>query len=187
MIYVYAKDAIRDYSMWFPLRVDRHEIAVSSGAYSLPSNYIEDIHVEGPIGTVLERYNFRPGVKLPAKFKSVYYYIQGGSIYLNSPLDSIYLTYHAAHPVPTSETNAAYVFTVPDTDIELIRLYVKARIYGQMKSRQSALDRFKQGNGSRDDNPLAPEFADLMTEYQQKISERIVGGAITLYRPGRSS
>ena len=71
---------------------------------------------------------------------------------------------------------------IPDPDLELIRLYVKAKVYEQMRSRTAALDRFKLGSGSRDDNPIAPEVADLMKVYHSKIAERIPGGNIELYR-----
>jgi hypothetical protein len=61
-------------------------------------------------------------------------------------------------------------------------LYVKAKVYEQMRSRQASLDRFKLGNGARDDNPLTPEVDDLMKVYHEKIAERIPGGNIELYR-----
>ncbi len=47
-------------------------------------------------------------------------------------------------------------------DEELIRLYVKAKATEQIRTQQSSLDRFKPGNGGRDDNPMNPEVRDLM-------------------------
>ena len=76
----------------------------------------------------------------------------------------------------------AFVFEVPDADLELIRLYVKAKVYEQMRSKQAALDRFKLGSGSREDNPIAPEVEDLMKIYHEKIMERIPGGDIELFQ-----
>ena len=71
---------------------------------------------------------------------------------------------------------------MPIADIELIRLYVVAKAYAQMRAKQSSLDRFKVGTGKRDDNPVAPEVTSLMDDYREKIAERIAGGYIALER-----
>ncbi len=192
MLYLYAKDAVRDYSTWFPARTDRFEILPLEGKppsgviYPLPVDYVEDITVECPLDTYLERRANRPGAKYPRTEKPLAYFISGGNIYPSSPTDeAVYLTYFATHPVPASEDDLAFQFTVPLADIELIRLYVKAKVYGQMRGRQSALDRFKVGTGARDDNPLTPEVTDVMADYWRGIGQRTPGGVIYLYRPGR--
>ena len=189
-LYVFTKDAVRDYSTWFPRRVDRLEMTLEDGRYPLPLDYIEDIQVECPLDTFLERRLDRPGVKY--RRSSLYYFIQGGSLYLaGAPLgdggtgsSGVYLTYLASHPVPGSVTDPEFIFTVPDSDIELMRLYVKAKVNGQMRQRQAALDRFKPV-GERTDNPLEPEVDNLWGEYYAKIAQRIPGGVISLYRAGR--
>jgi hypothetical protein len=190
LLFLYAKDAIRDYSTWFPKRIDRSVLSHIGETYPLTLDFVEDIHVESPRDHFLEKRQDRPGVRYPATGKRpFYYYIQGGNLYLNgTPLDGdeVLLTYLATHPVPASETDAAFVVTVPDADVELIRLYVKAKVYSQMRSRQASLDRFKQGTGARDDNPLLPEVDDLMNDYYTAISQRVRGGVITLYRAGRT-
>jgi hypothetical protein len=151
---------------------------------------VDVINVECPIGTFLENRNERPGRKYftsSSATRPFTYHIEGGGLYLNSPPlegDSVLLTYFAVHVVPASET-AATVMTVPDRDLELIRLYVKAQVNIQMRGKQARLDRFKTGAGARDDNPLEPESVDLMQDYYAKIAERISGGAVKLYRPGR--
>ena len=107
-----------------------------------------------------------PGTKLRT---GKYYFIEGGNLYLGDPaLDEPYLTYSASRAVPTSETDDTFVFEVPDADLELIRLYVKAKVYEQLRSSQASLDRFKLGSGSREDNPIAPEVDDLMKIYHGK-------------------
>lgn len=184
LLWTYAKDAIRDYSLWFPLRVDRLELVPVMGKYPLPQNYVEDIQVECPVNTLLERRRDRPGARYAAS--PHYYIIQGGNLYLAGSPSGVFLTYLAAHPVPTSETDLDFVLTIPDTDVELLRLYVKAKIQALTRGRQANLDRFKS-NGQRDDNPLIPETQNLMEEYEKKISERIPGGSVTLYRVGRMS
>lgn len=181
LVFVYTKDGIRDYSQWFPRRIDRVAISATNGAYALPTDFIEEIHVECPINTYLEKRVERPGVRQNSYRYG--YYIQGGSLY-HSPLETIYLTYLACHPVPTSEDDDVFTFTIPDVDMELIRLYVKALCYGQLRSRQASLDRFKT-SGQRDDNPVILETENLMDTYHAKIAERIRGGMISLYRPGR--
>ncbi|MBN1452158.1 MAG: hypothetical protein JW963_14165 [Anaerolineales bacterium] len=188
VLFVFTKDAVRDYSIWFPRRVDRYEMALVESAVApscpLPLDYIEDIQVECPLNLFLERRLDRPGTRYNRS--TLYYFIQGGSLYLSgTPLgDSLYLTYLASHPVPASAVDSTFVFTVPDSDIELIRLFVKAKVNGQMRQRQAALDRFKPV-GERTDNPLEPEVDNLWGEYYQKIAQRIPGGVISLYRAGR--
>ena len=185
LLYLYTKDGIRTYSLWFPKRVDRVAVARQGESYPLPADYIETIYVECPADTYLEERRVRPGTRIHSSSIISSYFIQGGSVYLNSPTDEgILLTYHASHPVPSAATDSAFLLTVPDTDVELIRIFVKARCYGQMRNRQSALDRFKP-TGKRDDNPLEPEVEDLMAEFYRGIAERIPGGVVILYRMGR--
>ena len=189
-LFVFTKDAVRDYSIWFPRRVDRLGLALIEGKYPLPLDYIEDIQVESPLDNFLERRLDRPGVKY--RRSSLYYFIQGGSLYLSgAPLggggtgsSGVFLTYLASHPVPGSVDDREFILTVPDSDIELVRLYVKAKVNGQMRQRQAALDRFKPV-GERTDNPLEPEVDNLWGEYYAKIAQRIPGGVISLYRAGR--
>jgi hypothetical protein len=182
LLLTYTKDAVRDYSIWFPLRVDKLELVPIMGQYPLPANYVEDIQVECPLDTLLERRRDRPGNRYVPN--SMYYTVQGGNLYIaGSPLH-VYLTYFAAHPVPAGVEDIDFQFTIPDTDIELIRLYVKAKIQALVRGRQANLDRFK-ATGTRDDNPLVPETENLMDEYYRKIAERVPGGVVALYRMGR--
>jgi len=183
-LFVFTKDAVRDYSTWFPRRIDRLELVLTEGKYPLPLDYIEDIQVECPLDTFLERRLDRPGVKY--RRSSLYYFVQGGSLYLSgAPLgEGPYLTYLASHPVPADVRDTTFTFTVPDSDIELVRLFVKAKVNGQMRQRQAALDRFKPV-GERTDNPLEPEVDNLWDEYYAKVAQRIRGGVISLYRVGR--
>jgi hypothetical protein len=189
MLFLYVKDAIRDYSQWFPRRMDQVALTLDpSGAfYALPSDYVEDIEVEAPADRFLERRQEHPGLRYGQYLNPFYYWTESAKLYLDckSYADQLLLTYFAVHPVPASETDTVFSMTIPDLDIELIRLYVKAKAMGQTRSRQANLDRFK-AKGTRDDNPLRPEFEDLMTEYDTKIAERSKGGVIHLYRAGRS-
>ena len=189
MLYVYTKDAIRDYSQWFPKRVDRLLITPADSVYALPADYVDDVLVECPLDRFLERRHEIPGRRYGSLTRPLYYHIQGGNLYLQgNPLegDSLYLTYEAIHPIPASETDSPFVFTVPDSDMELIRIYVKAQVHGQMRSKQARLDRFEPGSGRRDDNPLTPELSNIMDDYHEKIATRLRGKVIKLYRVGFS-
>lgn len=179
LLLTYTKDAIRDYSLWFPLRVDRVELVPIVGRYPLPGNYIEDIQVECPLDVLLEKRRDRPGSRY--SFNSMYYSVQGGNLYIAGCPPHVYLTYFATHPVPASEQDIDFQLTVPDSDVELIRLYVKAKIQALVRGRQANLDRFK-ATGTRDDNPLVAETENLMDEYYRKVAERIPGGVVALYR-----
>ena len=184
MLYVYTKDAVRDISIWFPRRIDKVLLSPdTNGAYTLPTDYIEDISVEVPIGILLERRQQRPGVRYRNTGLPHSYSVSGGKMYLSAPSGTVYLTYNAAHTIPTSESDMTFVFTIADVDTELIRLYVKHQVFTQVRTRQANLDRFKP-TGQRDDSPMILESEDLMEAYHAKIAERFPGGVITLYRQG---
>lgn len=182
---LWGKDAIRDYSQYFPRYVSRATMVLTSGRASLPSDFISVVNVECPQDRYLEPRQTRPGSQFLVSSRPAVYYIEGGYIYLDgTPLDgeTALLTYNAYHTVPVATDTA---MTVPDTDLEIIRLYVRAKANEQIRGQQSNLDRFKPA-GTRDDNPLEPEFHNLMDDYKEKINQRLPGGIIWLYRPGRT-
>jgi hypothetical protein len=188
VLFLYTKDAIRDYSTFFPKRIDRCQLSLTVDHYVLPSDYIQDIQVEAPLETMLERRRDRPGTRyvkgaLQAK-KSYYYFVSGGNLYAGETPASVWLTYFATHAVPASEQDSTFAMTIPDADMELIRTYVRAKVYGHMRSRQAALDRFKTV-GKRDDNPLMPESDNLFDEYLRMVAQRMTGGVVMLYKMGR--
>ncbi len=184
-LYLWAKDAIKDYSIFFPLRKDSvllSEVPGEASAFTLPADYITEVQVENPLGTFLQKREENPGTTYAAK--ATEYYIEGSRLYLTAaPAGGVYLTYEAMHSVPASPTDSEMAFTIPLMDEELIRIYVKAKANEQVRTQQSQLDRFKLGNGARDDNPLKPEVGSLMDDYYDKIAARIPGGVVHLYRP----
>ncbi len=186
-LYLWAKDAIRDYSMHFPKRVDRLALTASGGAFALPADFYQDVEVEYPLNTFLERRLQRPGQSYSEGSTPVSYYISGGKLYLDStpPTGCIYLTYDAVHASPASPDDNTFNLTIPIADEELIRLYVKAKASEQLRTQQANLDRFKLGNGDRQDNPLLPEVNTLMVEYRTKLAERYPGKAIKFWKPKR--
>ena len=188
-LYLYTKDAIRDYSTHFPMRVDRAAVTINEdGSYTLPTNLLRIVEVEYPENTYLEHRQSRPGVTYQPAFSTApkTYSVYGGRLILDgSPTDPVLLTYEARHAIPADASDDTMELTVPEDDEELIRLYVCAKAVEQLRAQQSSLDRFKPGSGARDDNPLLPESRALMHEYRYKVSIRIGGGTIKLYRTGR--
>lgn len=186
MLYTYFKDAMRDYSQYFPRRIDAVQLNPVGSGYGLPTNFVDEIYVECPAGTFLERREEAPGRKFGTPSPPLYYYLQGGNLYLmGTPFDAtVLLTYFAAHQYPSAVDDENFVLDIPDIDIELPRIYIKAQVHSQMRQKQSRLDRFEPGSGRRDDNPLTPEYEQLMAEYHRKIAERIRGGSVKLYRAG---
>ncbi|MEM4204960.1 MAG: hypothetical protein QXS54_12910 [Candidatus Methanomethylicaceae archaeon] len=177
---MYTRDAIYDYSRWLPRRVDRYALTTLASTYALPSDFIEDVAVEYPLGNFLMRGEIRPAWRLNPINYPAWYVIANGALRLNCdpPAEPIYLTYLAYHKMMTETEDTS----VPDFDIEIIRLYVMAMVHRQLRAKQSRLDRFDSTAGRRDDNPLTPETDNFMEEYYRKISERIRGGAVYLYR-----
>jgi hypothetical protein len=187
-LYLYAKDAIRDYSTYFPRRFYRVELVGSEGVYTLPSDFVADIAVECPKETYLERRYRHPGARFKTLSRPIHYYVEGGTLYVNGPPldgDPVLLSYNALHEVPSAVNDDTFVLTVPAMDEELIRLYVKAKAFENLSGQQSVLDRFKLGGSKRTDNPVFIPAEDLMEDYLRKIAERTTGGSIELWRPGR--
>lgn len=192
-LYIFWLDAVRDYSLWFPYIPSRLTMTGSgTGPYVLPSDFLNVLFVEVPEHRFLEERTPRPGVRYPSQSgKPFYWYLLGSNLTLDvAPYgaDEVLLTYEALHAIPASVNDDTANITIKDLDLELPRLYVQAKAYGQMRQRQASLDRFKTkvtAGSTRQDNPLGPEVETIMNEYYAKIAERIPGGAVRLSRPGR--
>lgn len=186
-IFLWAKDAIRDYSGHFPRRIDRVELTLTGGSYALPTDFLQDVEVEYPLNTFLQRRQQRPGSKYSSGVNPTSYYMSGGKIYVDtdSPPTTIYLTYDGIHPAPTEACDTTFSMTIPAMDEELIRLYVKSKASEMLRTQQAALDRFKMGSGDRQDNPLLPEVDTILREYRNKLAERYPGKSIRFWKPNR--
>lgn len=173
LLWLYARDAVRDYSQYFPRRIDAVEIEESEDRYGLPADFIEEILVECPRGVYLEPRVVTPGTTKKTGITPYRYEIEGGGIYLDAPTKhGIWLTYYAYHTFPTSEAdNDNFEISVPNGDMELVHLYVRARITTQIRARTASLDRYRE-EGRRTDNPMDLEYRNLMTEYHSKIMAR---------------
>jgi hypothetical protein len=185
-LYLYTKDAIRAYSLDFPVTVRRETLTASGGSFTLPSGFSSVITVESEADVLLEMHVPRPGTQ-SSPWRATSYTIMGGVLYLDfapDDGDTILLSYKALHDMPEDVDDDDFVFTIPGEDEELIRLYIKAKVAEQVRQQQSNLDRFRPGSGNRDDNPLLPEVDELFERYDRLIQDR-KGGFIVLYRPGR--
>jgi len=185
LLLTYAKDAIKDYSNWFPQRTDQTLLSgTGKGPYTLPTDLVNILFLECPANRFLERRIARPGTRYPKiTGRPFFFYKTGGSLYLDgSPLagETVLLTYEATHTIPTGDST---VLTIPIHDEELIRLYVKAKVYERIRTKAARLDRYRDDD--RDDNPITPEVRNLMRDYDKKMAERYEGGTIMLHRQGR--
>jgi len=197
LLYTYFKDAIRDYSTYFPIRVDREELTGSGkGPYTLPDALVNILFVECPEDRYLEYRLAHPGARYPKTTgQPFFFFVDGGSLYMDgSPIsgDTVLMTYEAVHTlpedaIPEEDDDATIddaILTVPTQDEELLRLYVKAKVYELVRTKTARLDRFREDE--RDQNPVVQEVRNLMRDYHQKIAERYRGGAIMLHRQGRT-
>jgi hypothetical protein len=119
-----------------------------------------------------------------ASTRSLFYHIDSGSLYLDADPgeNAVYLSYYGVHSIPDDADDCECDLTTEMGDMEILKLYVNARVNERERNRQSRLDRFKLGSGDRQDNPIAPEVTDLFARYYEKLAER-TGGTIFLYRP----
>ena len=190
-LYIVTRDGIRDYSLYFPRRFDHVLLTAEIGdaqKFALPATYIDDILVECPSGNYLDVRRERPGVRLTASNSPLFYFTDAGYLYLDvTPGGSaVLLSYYGAHGTPTSATDTTFAFTIPASDMEVLKLYVQAQVNTTIRNRQSLLDRFKAGSGSREDNPVREETIDFFARYNEAIAKRLRPAAVRLYRPRRN-
>lgn len=184
LLYLWCKDAVSDYSQYNPVTKVATLSVITGASYSFPTDYLVDLYVEAPTGYFMRKRYLSPGRRFTRTTGTpIYYWITGSTLYLNAETtDDVDLTYNAIHTSPDDVDDDTFEFTVPVRDEEMIRLFMRAKAHEQMRSGQSSLDRFALGSGARDDNPIEPEYDDLMEEYERKMYERYGGGIITLYR-----
>lgn len=190
VLWSYTRDAIIDISRYPSLarRVDRVTLTVDPVdpcKFVLPDDFLSELYVECPLDTVLEPRQMKLGQRRISGRLSTYF-TDRAYLYLNGvPTGDVVLTYLASHPYPANADDLTFVFTNPQRDNELVRLYVLGRVLKWMRVQQSKLDRFKATSGARDDNPMFPETIDLEKTYDEAISERMPSGGVLLYRPGK--
>lgn len=189
LLYIYARDGIRDYSQFFPRTVHQQKLVSMEGnvrGYVLPEDVLGIEDVQCPLDTHLQLRQERPGSQVSVTKRLLFYYIIGENLFLNydprSEGDGVYLSYYALHPVPTGKADATFSITVPNADLELIKLFVMGKVQIKVRNDQSRLDRFKITSGPRDDNPMLVESVDFMERYHEGITRRMRGGRVQLYR-----
>jgi hypothetical protein len=185
LLFIYLKDAVRDYTFHFPFVVERLELEEDSGSYDLPEDFRRERAVESPLNTTLEKRGLSPGVKYGTRTSPLRYYIQGNQLFLDvATTEGVFLTYEADRPLPDDEEDTETDIDIPASDIELIRLYIRAKLQERVRARSAQADRFRVA-GSRADNPLIEEVENLSDTYKRKVAERKGGKAHLLHRVGR--
>jgi hypothetical protein len=100
-LFLWVKDAISDYSGWFPKQVDRLTMTLDS-EYSadLPSDFIQEYNIECPPNTFLEKRFPAGGTKYTTPSSPTLYHISGGKLILDqAPPGDCLLTYGALHTI----------------------------------------------------------------------------------------
>jgi hypothetical protein len=184
VLFYWLTDALADYSLHNPLRKTTDLTDKTGASYDLPVDLVAIDLVETPQGTFLKKRETRPNVRFRASSNRPHrYWVVDGKLVLEKETEeAVSLAYRAIHPSPSSHSDNTFSITVPQRDIELLSLYVRAKAYSRMRGGQANLDRFALGSGDRDDNPVTPEVESLMKEYRMKIAERYSGGVIVLHR-----
>jgi len=191
MLYLYTRDGIRDYSQFFPYAVDQLQLLQVTGnvrAYVLPQDTLGIEDVQCPLDTHLQMRQERPGSQVSISKRLLFYHVGAGNLYLNydpKDGDGVFISCYTLHPVPSGKADTTFVFTIPNADIELIKLFVMAKVQIKVRNDQSRLDRFKITSGTREDNPMIIESTDFMERYHEGITRRTRGGVIQLYRTRR--
>ena len=188
LLFTYLRDAVSDYSQFLPLVFEDAQLTQDTDnpkKFALPADFIEDISVSCPAGRYLEPRRGRLGTKVAQSATPLFYHTDSNSLlYLDADPgeDAVLLSYKALHPLPTSESDVTFKFTIPDANMELIKLYMVAKVNAKIRNVQARLDRFKLTAGSRSDNPMSEEVEDFFEEYHKKLRERIQSAPVILYR-----
>lgn len=191
LLFTYLREAVSDYSQFLPLTYEDVELVQdpeNPKKFTLPVDFIDDISVSCPVGRYLEPRRGRLGTKVAVSSRPLFYHTDGNRyLYLDADPegDAAFLTYKALHLLPTSESDVAFIFTIPDANMELIKLYMEGKVNTKIRNTQARLDRFKIGAGERTDNPMAEEVEDFFDEYRKKLTQRIPASPVILYKPRR--
>lgn len=190
-LYAYLRAAIGDYSQFLPLRKVDVVLVQDVGnpkKFALPADFLSEISVACPAERLLEPRRGRLGTNVHPGNRPFFYAVENTTaLYLDTDPgeNDVVLNYDAVHPIPTSETETDFEFTIPLADIELIKLYIVAKVNVKIRNSQAKLDRFKLGNSARTDNPISEEVEDFFAEYKSKLAQRIPARSVILYRVRR--
>lgn len=199
-LWLYFKWACADYSVHNPMVVEKSIPFEGKISQPLPDDFVSVRSVQIPAGRYLQEAQHREGrryrtigsMQVRHGAYPTTYYAQQGRLFLNSETDlTAVLDYNAIHAIPATFEDDDFVLTIPIADERAIVLYIRAQYAGQIRSRTANLDRFKEkseAGNTRLDNPMVPEHNTLMQEYHRFLYEKYSpGGAVLLYRPGKSS
>jgi len=187
LLFSYLRDGTVALSEWLPRDISRVELTASetdAKQFALPSNFLEEYLVECPLDNALSFRFARPGVRRTTSSRPLFYWVNAGNLYLDADPGSntVLISYYGVHGLPANAADTTFDLTVPLRDIELLKLYILGRVFQRSRSRQSMLDRFKVTSGERTDNPITPEVNEFMTQYQDKLQERVGGKVVFLHR-----
>jgi hypothetical protein len=189
LLFKYLREAVSDYSQFIPLAYEDAALVqdtVNPKKFQLPADFIDEISVSCPLGRYLEPRRGRLGTNVAVSIHPLFYYTDSNRyLYLDADpgQDAVLLSYKALHPIPTSESDVDFEFTIPDANMELIQLYMEGKLNTKIRNSQARLDRFKIGQGARTDNPISEEVEDFFDNYRRKLAERVPTTPIILYRP----
>ena len=199
----FINDAIRDYSMKFPVQKD-NEITLTTGntvtdrVYPLPADVYEIVQVQyhrpdntmdyylkpmdwkgGETGTT----NFVGFAKfgiwqspLGGRYFPGNYYVWEGKLNIDFDPRGDGDTLKVRYKaLYTLPLDDVTTLLIPDEDMELIQLYTLAQAWKEMESKDTLLSRWrtKDDGGRRDDMPTEKMSTRLFNAYQQKLKERL--------------
>ena len=190
VLYVYLREAIADYSQFLPMKKMDVVLVPDVGnpkRFDLPADFLAEISVACPADRFLEPRRGRLGANAVPGNRPYFYRLDDTSLVLDADPGSnaVVLCYEALHPTPANKDDKSFELTIPEVNIELVKLYIQGRANSKLRNAQSRLDRFKIGQGQRTDNPMEEEVEDFFTVYRRKLAERMPLRSITLYRPRR--
>jgi hypothetical protein len=191
-------DAIRDYSNYFArqLRLVITHID-NEHSYTLPSDFKEVVTLTDTTAYKYNKLNNQDWeqrayydttyptyyTEIPyyttASTQDKYYSVWGGVLHITPTASTdLILYYNAYHPLLDDDMT---LLTISRDDEDLIILYAWATCLTRDSGQDSLLQRWDEGSGRRDDNPVLLQSTRLFNTYKQKVQDRLarreVGGS----------
>jgi hypothetical protein len=183
-------DAIRDYSNYFSRQLRTVLAHVDNQTeYTLPSDFREaqtitdtnaykynklsnsDRERRAFYDTTYPTYYTEIPYYTTASIQEKFYSIWGDKLYITPAADiDLILYYNAYHPVLRDDITH---ITIAQDDEDLIIIYAWATCLSRDAGQDALLQRWDEGSGRRDDNPVLMQYTRLFKEYKQKIEDRL--------------
>lgn len=169
---VYLVDAARDYSKYFPRKVE-HQFTTdgTDNRYDVPEDLIDDqVHKITVVDENADVQETIPHKQIKNRGSSHFYEVIDQELVFGwipaTGLDMV-VRYNATHTMPDSGQSS-----IPFEDEDLIYTYCMATAWQRIGGNDAGLSRWTEDQ-KRDDSPLIPHYVSLWSKYNRLIEQKM--------------